>query len=620
MHFLPTHELLVAAFPLALLASISLASCQVVVQKQSAIYERSIEFAGLLRNDPVEPSISPRWIGDSHVFWYRREDSPGQFSFISVDTDKGIRQDAFDHNRLAKALTAEGINSRAGSLPFTWIDPSSDGDYVRFRLGEKKFQFSINGSLSQFEGEIDEEFLKPMSMEKPSRRSTTRSAINFINRLNEPIRLSWINWEGIAKDYITIESGQSFKRQTNVGHVWRASSSLTDRVLASFVAQEHESTAIIEEGMKSMTGVLNAYTAHPSLRQRGEANISASMLAQQAFVRNYNVWVRDENNRETQITTTGTAAKPFDNRVYNAPDGAFAVAYQYTPEQVHTVYMVESSPKNQTQPRLRQMQYLKPGDKVKVDRPRLFDLTAKKETTTDDALFNNPYEIDHLGWSADSKEYRLIYNQRGHQVLRIVGIDIEGKTRTLVEDTSKTFIDYSSKQYYHEIRNTSELIWASERDGWNHLYLFDLSTGKLKNQITKGEWVVRSVDRVDDVARQIWVKVLGVFKDQDPYYAHLARVNFDGTDFTVLTEGDGTHSWTWSTDKKRLTDTWSRVDLQQQSVVRDGQTGKVITQVEKRDEEVAVAATLPSQSRSRSAPRRFPGPVRAAWHRTAGRR
>ena len=109
----------------------------------------------------------------------------------------------------------------------------------------------------------------------------------------------------------------------------------------------------------------------------------------------------------------------------------------------------------------------------------------------------------------------------------------------------------------------------SERDGWNHLYLYDGATGTVKNQITKGEWVVRGVDKVDEATRQIWFRASGMIPAKDPYFIHYYRINFDGTGLTPLTEGDGNHTRrlfrrTW----KYYVDTWSRVDLPPVSELR----------------------------------------------------
>src|SRR5262249_49141751 len=156
---------------------------------------------------------------------------------------------------------------------------------------------------------------------------------------------------------------------------------------------------------------------------------------------------------------------------------------------------------------------------------------------------------------ADSGRFTFVFNQRGHQALRVVAVDAEsGKASALVDETSKTFIDYAHKQYLEWLDQTDELIWMSERDGWNHLYLYDAKTGKGKNQLTKGEWVVRRVESVDVKNRQVWFRAGGIWPGQDPYYIHFARINFDGTGLVVLTEGDGTHEIDYSPDKTFLID------------------------------------------------------------------
>jgi len=101
----------------------------------------------------------------------------------------------------------------------------------------------------------------------------------------------------------------------------------------------------------------------------------------------------------------------------------------------------------------------------------------------------------------------------------------------------------------------------SERDGWNHLYLYDGRTGQVKNQITKGEWVVRSVVQVDDERRQVLFLGSGMYQGKDPYFLHLYRVNFDGSGLEALTEADANHAISLSSDLKYYVDLYSRVDL-----------------------------------------------------------
>jgi dipeptidyl-peptidase 4 len=520
-------------------------------------------------------TLRPHWISKRSNFWFRRNNAPEDFTFVYVDPTQGVHRPAFDHEGVARALRVQGVKASATNLPFSWIDTKDDCATIRFRVGDKSWEWSKNETLVAFEGEIGEgdasETLKPLTQEEPPAKESNETKIKFLNKLGSKVSVYWINSLGKEIHYQDVEAGKTKTQHTYEGHVWRVRKAGDGAVVASFAAESDERVALIKEGLPTprlMTD-LNSVT-----KRQTNATDDADI-----FIENYNVWFRDAFGQAYQLSTTGTANSSFDNITYYSPDKKFAVLFQRTSEQEHIVSEVESSPYNQLQPRLHQFQYLKPGDKVATSRPRMFDLTNKQEVPTDDALFSNPYTIQAFsydGWNAEGTEFRIVFNQRGHQVLRVVGINTQGEVRAVVEETSKTFIDYAHKLYYREISNSSDVIWASERDGWNHLYLIDLKSGEVKNQITKGEWVVRSVDYVDEAAQQIWIKVFGAVPGQDPYYAHLARVNFDGSDFKILTEGDGSHSWYFSPDRKTFTDTWSRMDMASKTVTRDAETGSEI--------------------------------------------
>jgi len=123
----------------------------------------------------------------------------------------------------------------------------------------------------------------------------------------------------------------------------------------------------------------------------------------------------------------------------------------------------------------------------------------------------------------------------------------------------------------------------SERDGWNHLYLYDGRTGQVKNQITKGEWVVRSVERVDEERRQVWFLGSGMYQGKDPYFLHLYRVNFDGSGLEAFTEADANHAISLSSDLKYYVDLYSRVDLPPVMQLRRSEDKKVVMELEKAD-------------------------------------
>lgn len=315
------------------------------------------------------------------------------------------------------------------------------------------------------------------------------------------------------------------------------------------------------------------------------------------FVREHNLFVRfRDSGREIALSTDGTADDPYEASVFWSPDSSKLVAIKTRKAETHTVHLIESSPKDQTQPKLHSFDYLKPGDRIAHPRVCLFDVADARESVPvasspanvspviRDELFPNPWSIDEVRWSVDSKRFTFAYNQRGHQVLRIIAVDAETRVASaIINEESRTFVDYAGKRFVHYADATNEIVWMSERSGWNHLSLYDSLTGQVKSPITTGEWVVRGVDLVDDEHRQIWFRASGVFPDRDPYYVHFGRINFDSSGLTWLTAGDGTHSVEYSPDRRFLIDTYSRVDQPPIIELRRVEDGSLVCELERAD-------------------------------------
>src|SRR5207247_7607253 len=137
-----------------------------------------------------------------------------------------------------------------------------------------------------------------------------------------------------------------------------------------------------------------------------------------------------------------------------------------------------------------------------------------------------------------------------------------GAVRNIIDEKTVTFISTAHTEnlrliFVNWLEKTDEMIYVSERDGWRHLYLVDAKEGKIKNQITQGEYVVRGIDRIDEENRQVWFNASGRNADQDPYLIHYYRVNFDGTGLIALTGGNGHHSIQFSPDRKPLNQHYS---------------------------------------------------------------
>jgi len=306
----------------------------------------------------------------------------------------------------------------------------------------------------------------------------------------------------------------------------------------------------------------------------------------EAFIRNYNLWVRvKEKKEEFALSQDGTEGDFYTYvSITWSPDSKKIAAYRLRRGYHRMIQYIQSSPADQLQPKYLSMEYAKPGDNLDVERPVLFRVDTRTCIPVDDRLFPNPFEMSQLVWWKDSRAFTFEYNQRGHQVYRIIEVDaMSGKPRALISEEMPTFFCYSGKKYRYDVADGKEIVWMSERDGWNHLYLYDGASGSVKNHITRGPWVVRGVEKVDEAARTIWFRASGMNPGQDPYFSHYYRINFDGTGLKPLTEGDANHIATFSSDRSYFVDTWSRVDLPTAMELRRASDGTLVMQVEKTD-------------------------------------
>ena len=138
-------------------------------------------------------------------------------------------------------------------------------------------------------------------------------------------------------------------------------------------------------------------------------------------------------------------------------------------------------------------------------------------------------------------------------------------------------------RYRYDLADGKQIIWASERDNWNHLYMYDRATGKPAWQITKGEWYVRNVVKVDEKNRWIYFSANGMRKGEDPYFIYYYRIGFDGKGLTCITPDKGMHEAWLSDDARYVVDVYSTLADAPVAVLRDAATGDAVMPLEKAD-------------------------------------
>lgn len=244
---------------------------------------------------------------------------------------------------------------------------------------------------------------------------------------------------------------------------------------------------------------------------------------------------------------------------------------------------VESSPADQLQPKLHKQEYAKPGDELPFKVPCIFGVEDGKRLIPSTELFSHQYELYGPIWNNDSKGITFEYNERGHKVYRVLEMSVtDGSVRPLIEEKEEKYVNYP-RIYRYYLNDGKRIIWSSERDNYNHLYLYDRATASPINQITKGEWYVREVQYVDEANQQIYFSANGVNKDEDPYLIHYYRIGFDGKGMKELTPEEGMHKAWYSSDHKYLVDVYSKVDQAPVAVLRNAENGKILMELEKAD-------------------------------------
>ncbi len=321
------------------------------------------------------------------------------------------------------------------------------------------------------------------------------------------------------------------------------------------------------------------------------------------YIKDYNLWVRDVASGERkQLTKDGIKDYGYatDNAGWKSseraivrwsPDSKKVATFQQDQRMSSDMYLVST---NVGAPVLKSWKYALPGDKaVPTIRRVIIDVETNsvvslqvppdphRATLSDDIASSGTF--DDIDWKADGSEMAFLSTSRDHKIekFRIANAST-GVVREVFEEVVKTqFESGRGAINWRYLPATNEILWYSERDNWGHMYLYDATTGKLKNQITKGEWVVTRLLKVDEKNRQLVFMACGR-EPGNPYFTHLYKIGFDGKNLVSLTPEDGNHQITFSPTENYFIDTYSKPDVPPTTAYRS-MTGKLIGELEKTD-------------------------------------
>jgi dipeptidyl-peptidase 4 len=464
----------------------------------AADYQHAEKFLPYNTTPLVLHQVRPTWISGDR-FWYR-DTGPDGVEFVLYDAARGTHQPAFDHAKLAAALSAAaGKKYDPAHLPFVTFEFSADEKAISFAVRGQEWNCDLETNRCAAEGKPAQPGARPSEVKSPDGKTI-------------------------------------------------------------------------------------------------------------AFIRDWNLWVRDvRTGRETALTADGV--KDFGYATDNAgwthsdrpivlwsPDSKKIATFQQDQRDVGEMYLVETRVGH---PKLEAWKYPLPGDGVVTTIARvIIDLPADengpkvirlgmppdqhRSTICDDVACRGGEWAD-VEWSPDGTHLAFVSTSRDHknEHLRVADA-MTGVVRDVLQETVSTqFESGQGRVNWHYLPASNEVIWCSERDGWSHLYLYDLATGQLKNQITSGEWPVTQVLRVDERNRLIYFIADG--RDRgNPYFSRLYRIGFDGEEPTLLTPEVGNHEVVMSPSGHFFVDSYSKPDAPSVTVVRD-EDGKLMSTVARED-------------------------------------
>ena len=310
-----------------------------------------------------------------------------------------------------------------------------------------------------------------------------------------------------------------------------------------------------------------------------------------AFIRDHNLWVKNiESGKETQLTTDGI--ENFGYATNNAgwikkdkpvllwsPDSKKIATFQHDGRGVGEMYLATT---NVGHPKLEAWKYPLPGDSlifrihrvvIHLDGPKVVRLKMEpdqhRSSFTDHIAARNG-DLGDAEWSKDASQLAFLSNSRDHKeaILRVANPE-SGDVRTVLDEKVETFFESGYRTWnWRILPKVNSAIWYSQRSDWGHLYNYDLKTGELKNEITKGDWNVLQIIKIDEESGVIFFTGAGREKG-DPYFQYLYSVNLDGSGLKLLTPEIANHSVSLSSKGEYFVDNYSTPVKPSVSVLRD---------------------------------------------------
>ena len=508
-----------------------------------------------MRNLTFSTTITPRWIGETDSLFYSWRDHTGEHWYL-VNALLKTKKPLFDHSKLAAQLTmlrAKAIEAYALNDQFTLMNITKDHKNLRFAVDSTRYNWNLATevltSLGRYRGVQDSTMTKDEEVDLTlgggagGRGGGGRGAVPPVGgRGAVPPDI---------RNFSPDSSAFVFARNHNLFMVEKP---------------KNDTVQITREGIDKF-----------SFAGGGRGGFGGQQDTTQDGVQQL----------QDAAQTAANANRPSRAAVTWSPDSKAFYITRTDTRGVKDLYLVRSLA--EPRPTLMQYQYPMPGEDS-IPKPEVWTF-IRGEKAAKKAAFNDRWLDQRLiasgsvgvvqgggrggggggggaGAAAVGPGYwmgktgttmRIVRRDRLQRNEELVEYDAAtGKSAVLVTDTKG---DWGSLEPQGPIyvKSGGDFIWFSERDGWGHYYLYDYN-GKLKRQLTSGEWRSDAIISVDSIKQIAYIRGEGKEKGENLYQTHLYRVSLLDGSTILLDPGNSSHTSTVSKNQKWIVDQSSRVD------------------------------------------------------------
>jgi len=502
-------------------------------------------------------TVRPNWLKTGNRFWYQYKTTEGSNYYI-VDPDKRTRTKLFDNAKMAKWLTEITKDPYdAQHLPRFDFEFVKNETAIRFRVtSTEEVEAKDDEKEEKEETEQDSTKAKKAKKKKPKMEKKVYyleyrlggNGLTIIdNSKDDEKRIRWAN---VAPDSSIV----LFSKKHNL--YWMDKENFLKAI-------EDEKDSTIVEHQWTTDGIEHFSYGGGG---RGQTNVEKEKTKDDRKGI-FGLWSHDSKKFVTQRS---------DSR------------------EIKDLWVINNASKGR--PTLETYKYHMAGEQ-EFAKPyvHIFDIPTKGmteiklDTTVQQSvgLYSHRYKKNddskHKPALLLSKKGKVYFNttSRDRKRFDVHVADINtGEATTLIEEHFNTYIESRGKSI-RLFNNESEILFWSERDGWGHYYLYD-ANGNLKRQVTSGEFHVDTFQGINESERTVYFTANGVDKNIDPYYAHLYKINLNGSGFKSLNPGDFNSGVDVSDSNKYFVSNFSRVNTVPKSELRSS-TGGLVMKLEEAD-------------------------------------